>query len=87
MKILKDETCDEETNWDLVAKEMEDHNFNKSAKQCRERWLHQLNPTLKKDKWNKKENKQLFILFQKIGCKWKEIAEHFKGRTDNSIKN
>lgn len=57
MKILKDETFDEETNWDLVAKEMEDHSFNKSAKQCRERWLHQLNPTLKKDKWNKKENK------------------------------
>ena len=49
--------------------------------------MHQLNPQLKKDKWSKKENKQLFNLFYEIGCKWKEIAEYFKGRTDNSIKN
>ena len=39
--------------------------------------MHQLNPQLKKDKWSKKENKQLFNLFYEIGCKWKEIAEYF----------
>jgi hypothetical protein len=29
----------------------------------------------------------LFILHQHFGNKWAEIARHFNGRSDNSIKN
>lgn len=86
-RLLKREECIDQVNWELISSEMEENGFSKTPKQCRERWMHQLNPDLKKDKWSMNDNKHLFNLFQKIGCKWKEIAEHFKGRTDNSIKN
>ena len=40
-----------------------------------------------KKKWSLEENKKLFKLHIEIGNKWKKIAEKFKGRTDNSLKN
>lgn len=87
LAILGEEDNLQTVNWDLVSREMEQLSFMKNAKQCRERWMHQLDPQLKKEKWSKKDNKRLFTLYSQIGCKWKEIAEHFKGRSDNSIKN
>ena len=74
-------------DWDKISEEMQNSNIKKTSKQCRERWFHQLDPDLKKGKWSNEENKKLFELHKKIGSKWKEIAEFFKGRTDNCIKN
>jgi hypothetical protein len=59
----------------------------KSPKQCRERWLHHLNPELSKEKWTQEENKRLFELQKVHGSRWKEIATFFPKRTDNGIKN
>ena len=59
----------------------------KSSKQCRERWFHQLDPSLKKERWTMEENIKLFDLHEKMGSKWKDIANEFQGRTDNTIKN
>ena len=39
---------------------MEEEGVFKTAKQCRERWHHQLDPKLIKAKWNMAENKLLF---------------------------
>ena len=46
-----------------------------------------MDPNLKKIKFTISENKKLFELHKKLGSKWKEIANHFLGRTDNCIKN
>lgn len=46
-----------------------------------------MNPDLSKDKWSHEDNLKLFELHKKLGSKWKEIAAHFKKRTDNGIKN
>ena len=73
--------------WEIISDKMKKINIKKSSKQCRERWFHQLDPNLKKDKWSDEENTILFDLHKKLGSKWKEIAEFFKGRTDNCIKN
>lgn len=49
--------------------------------------MHQLNPNLNKDKWSLEDNRLLFNLHKIHKSHWKKIAEHFNGRTDNSIKN
>lgn len=59
----------------------------RSGKQCRERWLNNLNPNLKKSNWNDEEDELIFTLYKKYGSAWSKIARHFDGRTENSIKN
>lgn len=59
----------------------------RSGKQCRERWYNNLNPDVIKGNWTAKEDYMIFKLFSLQGSKWSKIAEHFKGRTENSIKN
>lgn len=36
-----------------ISKELNNMGCPKSVKQCRDRWLNHLDPTLIKDKWNK----------------------------------
>ena len=59
----------------------------RSGKQCRERWLNNLSPNLKKSNWNDEEDELIFALYKKYGSAWSKIAKHFNGRTENSIKN
>jgi hypothetical protein len=59
----------------------------RTAKQCRERWLVHLDPSVKKDPWSDEEDVIIFQLFQRIGAKWAEIARSLPGRSDNSVKN
>lgn len=46
-----------------------------------------MNPELDRSKWKLEDSKQLFKLHRRYTNHWKTIAEHFAGRTDNSIKN
>lgn len=73
--------------WDVISYMLKKKGIDKSSKQCRERWMHQLSPGLKKEKWNLNDNKKLFELHAKMGNHWKEIAHYYPGRSDNSIKN
>ena len=51
------------------------------------RWNNYLKPNLSKSKWTEENSKKLFELHTKYGSHWKEISQHFDGRTDNSVKN
>lgn len=66
---------------------MHKQGFNKTSKQCRERWIQQLNPSLSKEKWTVEENQRLLEVYSQKGNHWKEISTFFKGRTDNATKN
>lgn len=77
----------EEVKWEMVSKKMHRHSFSKSSKQCRERWIQQLNPGLSKEKWSETENRDLLSVYKDKGNHWKEISTNFKGRTDNATKN
>lgn len=59
----------------------------RNGKQCRERWLHTLNPKVIKGNWTSEEDLRIFTLYNKLGGKWSKIAVHIPGRTENSIKN
>jgi hypothetical protein len=77
----------DDVKWDTIAKKMQKQEFNKSAKQCRERWIQQLNPTLSKEKWTYAENLSLLRIYTEKGNHWKDISKFFSGRTDNATKN
>ncbi|KAK4536821.1 hypothetical protein CDCA_CDCA09G2846 [Cyanidium caldarium] len=59
----------------------------RTSKQCRERWLNQLNPAVKRDAWTFEEDEELLVLHEKCGNKWAQISKRMRGRTDNAIKN
>lgn len=60
---------------------------NRSAKQCRERWKHQLDPNINTTTWNQSDEWILYLHHAIIGNKWTYLVNFFPGRTDNSIKN
>lgn len=74
-------------NWAAVKNEMVASGFAKATKQCRERWLHYLNPDLSKAKWTEREDELLFDHTFRIGCQWKQISEQMAGRSYNLVKN
>ena len=59
----------------------------RSGKQCRERWLNQLNPLLKQTAWTIEEEWVLCIMHRSVGNRWSEISSYLLGRNDNTIKN
>ncbi|GBG23792.1 Transcription factor MYB3R-2 [Hondaea fermentalgiana] len=57
------------------------------GKQCRERWVNHLDPDLRKDPWSEQEDRILLEQQALLGNKWREIAAHLPGRSENSVKN
>lgn len=59
----------------------------RSGKQCRERWLNNLHPEIKRGKWTAEEDNKLFELHKEFGSAWSKISTHLQGRTENCVKN
>jgi len=70
-------------NWSVLASNLP----GRIGKQCRERWVNSLDPTLEKKPWSKEEDDILISQHALLGNKWAMIAEKLPGRTDNSVKN
>lgn len=58
----------------------------RTAKQCRDRWFHHLDPSISKDPFTAEEDKTILSLFEMYGSKWSKMAELLPGRSDVSIK-
>jgi hypothetical protein len=69
--------------WKLIAEFMP----NRTARQCRERYINYLAPNINKDDWTPAEDELLLRLVQQLGHKWTLIAQIFPGRTDVHLKN
>lgn len=69
--------------WPRISAEME----SRTGKQCRERFLNQLNPNIKKGCWTHEEDEMIKSLHEQLGNRWCKYVPYLPGRSDNSIKN
>jgi hypothetical protein len=69
--------------WDVVAKNLRE----RTARQCRERWINYLSPSVRVDPWTEAEDRLLVEKVNELGFSWSGIAPFFRGRSDNAIKN
>ena len=70
-------------NWKAVAA----HVSGRTGKQCRERWVVELDPSLVKNEWTWDEDAQLLFAQSKFGNRWSIIARFLPGRSTTAIKN
>ena len=70
-------------SWTRVAESVP----SRTAKQCRERWVHHLAPAVNKDPWTAEEDLILFEALKLHQTNWAAISKLLPGRTDHSIKN
>jgi len=71
------------TKWALVARSMP----GRVAKQCRERYLNHLDPSLHRGPWSEDEEQQLLRLCEGQQRQWAEICRQLPGRSYNDVKN
>lgn len=59
----------------------------RNGKQCRERYLNHLDPTVNKEPYSDDEIAKIYKLYSELGSQWSKMAKQLPGRTANSIKN
>ena len=59
----------------------------RTGKQCRERWIFGLDPSINKDTWTKEEDETLIQLQKEHGNKWSKFLEFLPGRSSSGCKN
>ena len=69
-------------NWKKISTMMNDRN----PRQCKERWINYLSPSIKNDPFSESEDALLRQKYEEFGPKWVKIAKFFDNRTDISIK-
>jgi len=73
MAIAHSDTPGKKVPWGEVCKEIE----GRTAKQCRERWVNNLDPSINKGAWSPAEDALMIQLHTELGPSWAAIAKVF----------
>ncbi|KAJ3437680.1 myb protein [Anaeramoeba flamelloides] len=76
-----------EKNGSFVWKQIALFVPSRTPKQCRERWIHQLDPELFHGDWTQEEDDKILENRKIIGNKWSIIQKQLPRRSSNAIKN
>ncbi len=81
-------------DWSSVGQNLKAHGYNRSGKQCRERWRCFLDPLCNRDPFTQKEDLLLLSLRRNLGPRWVTIATLMqqemgdsRRRPENCLKN
>ena len=69
--------------WSVIAKYVP----GRTPKQCRDRWVNYLQPSLTFEPWTEEEDELLVSLVNIHGTHWSKMMTKFPNRSANSIKN
>ena len=69
--------------WEQIAKEMP----GRTGRQCRDRYQNYLIPGFFNGQWSKTEDDLLLKLYVQHGSQWSKMAQFFKNRSANALKN
>jgi hypothetical protein len=70
-------------NWQEIASYMP----GRTGRQCRDRFVNYLAPTLTWQPWSRAEDDIIIKMFKQVGPRWAQIAACLPGRSSNSVKN
>jgi hypothetical protein len=59
----------------------------RTTKQCRDRFVQHLSPSVDKSPWQAGEERLLFVLQAELGSRWTVVARYLPGRSESSAKN
>ncbi|CAH0051289.1 unnamed protein product [Clonostachys solani] len=65
--------------WTDIARGLPD----RTAKECRKRWFHSLDPSVRKGPWTQQEDRILLEAFARLGPAWSDICLLIPGRKDD----
>lgn len=75
-------------NWLGISKKMKEMNYDRNSRQCRDRYMHYLDPKMHNDvNWSPEEDDLLLLTVEKYGNKWKYMESLFAGRSEVSLRN
>lgn len=74
---------DKEVDWAVLGRQL----GGRSARQCRERWVNYLAPTIRNEPWTEDEDRLLVEKINELGHSWTTICHFFNGRSENDVKN
>lgn len=71
------------SSWEKIAAEIP----NRTARQCRDRWMNYLSPNNRNDPWTEEDDRKLIEKVNEIGTHWSVIAREMGNRSENCLKN
>ena len=75
-------------NWNKISICMKEYNFDRNGRQCRDRYIHYLDPNIKMNcDWTSEEDNLIIKYVEDEGKKWKGMEKLFPGRTEVSLRN
>ena len=70
-------------DWSSIAQNLPQ----RTARQCRDRWNHYINPQTNTSEWHESEDEIIINSLKKYGKQWTLIASFLPGRTSVAVRN
>ena len=70
-------------NWNAIAQNLPQ----RTARQCRDRWNHYVNPQTNTSEWHENEDEIIINSLKQYGKQWTLIASFLPGRTSVAVRN